>query len=160
GARRPTGEQVRRAARAAGADGFVRRLPHGYGTPLAQAPLSGGEHQRLGLARAFAHAGRLLVMDDATSSLDTATEYEVNLALRHSVRPGTRLVVAHRPSVADRADLVLWLERGRLRAVGTHRDLWRTADYRAVFGAVTGGTGAETPGAESARRPEPEQARP
>ncbi|MFD5970554.1 ATP-binding cassette domain-containing protein [Streptomyces sp. NPDC060311] len=164
GARRPTGEQVRRAARAAGADGFVRRLPLGYDTPLPQAPLSGGEHQRLGLARAFAHAGRLLVMDDATSSLDTATEHRVNLALSHSVRPGTRLVVAHRPSVADRADLVLWLEEGSVRAVGTHRDLWHTADYRAVFGAGadagTGGTGAETPGVKTVRRPEPEEARP
>ncbi len=160
GARRPTGEQVRRAARAAGADGFVRRLPHGYDTPLPQAPLSGGEHQRLGLARAFAHAGRLLVMDDATSSLDTATEHQVNLALRHSVRPGTRLVVAHRPSVADRADLVVWLEQGSVRAVGTHRDLWHTADYRAVFGAGADGTGAETPGVEAVRRPEPEEARP
>ncbi|MBH5128893.1 MULTISPECIES: ABC transporter ATP-binding protein [unclassified Streptomyces] len=164
GARRPAGEQVRRAARAAGADGFVRRLPLGYDTPLPQAPLSGGEHQRLGLARAFAHAGRLLVMDDATSSLDTATEHEVNLALRHSVRPGTRIVVAHRPSVADRADLVVWLEQGSVRAVGTHRDLWHTADYRAVFGAGadagTGGTGAGAPGVSAAPRPEPEEVRP
>ncbi|MFJ6075539.1 ATP-binding cassette domain-containing protein [Streptomyces sp. NPDC093065] len=157
GARRPSGEQVRQAARAAGADGFVRRLPCGYDTPLPQAPLSGGEHQRLGLARAFAHAGRLLVMDDATSSLDTATEHRVDLALRRSVRTGTRLVVAHRPSVADRADLVLWLEEGHVRAVGAHRDLWNTADYRAVFAA---GAGAETPGAEAVRRPEPEEARP
>ncbi|MGW5788734.1 ATP-binding cassette domain-containing protein [Streptomyces sp. NPDC003757] len=141
GPRRLSREDVRRAARAAGADGFVRRLPGGYDTPLPQAPLSGGEHQRLGLARAFAHAGRLLVMDDATSSLDTATEHEVNLALRRSVRPGTRLVVAHRPSVADRADLVLWLEDGEVRAAGTHRELWHTAGYRAVFGAGVG-TGA------------------
>ncbi|KOT94652.1 ABC transporter ATP-binding protein [Streptomyces sp. NRRL F-4711] len=171
GARQPSREQVREAARAAGADGFVRRLPHGYDTPLAQAPLSGGEHQRLGLARAFAHAGRLLVMDDATSSLDTATEHEVNLALRRSVRPGTRLVVAHRPSVADRADLVLWLEEGEVRAVGTHRDLWRAAGYRAVFGAGADADGTWAaadgpvpPGAgeaePSVRRQEPEEAHP
>ncbi|MCZ9342650.1 ATP-binding cassette domain-containing protein, partial [Streptomyces sp. TRM76130] len=106
------------------------------------APLSGGERQRLGLARAFAHAGRLLIMDDATSSLDTATEHEVDRALRHSPRPGTRLVVAHRPSVADRADLVIWLEDGRVRAVAAHRELWRTEAYRAVFGVA--GTGATT----------------
>ncbi len=133
GARRVPDEEVRRAARAAGADGFVRRLPLGYGTPLAAAPLSGGEYQRLGLARAFAHAGRLLIMDDATSSLDTATEHEVDRALRRSLRPGTRLLVAHRPSVADRADLVIWLETGRVRAVAPHRTLWRTAEYRSVF---------------------------
>ncbi|WP_053139846.1 ABC transporter ATP-binding protein [Streptomyces ambofaciens] len=157
GARRASPEQVRQAAHAAGADGFVRRLPRGYDTPLASAPLSGGERQRLGLARAFAHAGRLLVMDDATSSLDTATEHEVDRALRRSVRPGTRLVVAHRQSVAGRADLVLWLEDGCVRAVGTHRELWELPGYRAVF--ATGGTGpaaaCETPAA-----PRPEEVRP
>lgn len=168
GARRPSPERIRQAARAAGADGFVRRFPHGYDTPLSEAPLSGGEHQRLGLARAFAHAGRLLVMDDATSSLDTATEYEVDLALCRAARPGTRLVVAHRPSVADRADLVLWLEEGKVRAVGTHRELWRTAGYRAVFGAGADsdadadadGDGGGGGGTGAARRPEPEEARP
>ncbi|MFF9060280.1 ATP-binding cassette domain-containing protein [Streptomyces sp. NPDC014882] len=148
-------ERVRQAARAAGADGFVRRLPHGYDTPLSAAPLSGGEHQRLGLARAFAHAGRLLIMDDATSSLDTATEHEVERALRRSPRPGTRLVVAHRPSVAGRADLVIWLENGEVRAVASHRDLWHEADYRAVFGVGDAdrvddtGRGDDTGGGES-----------
>ncbi|TQL18877.1 ABC transporter ATP-binding protein [Streptomyces sp. SLBN-134] len=158
GPRRVSPGQVREACRAAGADGFVRRLPGGYDTPLPEAPLSGGEHQRLGLARAFAHAGRLLIMDDATSSLDTATEHEVDRALRHSVRPGTRLVVAHRPSVAARADLVIWLEDGGVRAVAPHRRLWEEADYRAVFGA--GGTPPGAPRAGTARRPEPEEARP
>ncbi|MFJ3982098.1 ABC transporter transmembrane domain-containing protein [Streptomyces fungicidicus] len=158
GPRRVSPGQVREACRAAGADGFVRRLPGGYDTPLPGAPLSGGEHQRLGLARAFAHAGRLLIMDDATSSLDTATEHEVDRALRHSVRPGTRLVVAHRPSVAARADLVIWLEDGGVRAVAPHRELWEEADYRAVFGA--GGAPPGAPRAGTARRPEPEEARP
>jgi ATP-binding cassette subfamily B protein len=136
GPRALTPEQIREAARAAGADTFVRRLPRGYDTPLDSAPLSGGEYQRLGLARAFAHAGRLLVLDDATSSLDTATEHAVDTALRRSVRPGTRLVVAHRPSVAARADLVIWLEDGRVRAVAPHHELWRRAPYRAVFGTT------------------------
>ncbi|WP_449334072.1 ATP-binding cassette domain-containing protein [Streptomyces flavalbus] len=134
GPRALTPEQVRAAVRAAGADPFVRRLPYGYDTPLPSAPLSGGEYQRLGLARAFAHAGRLLVLDDATSSLDTATEHAVDTALRRAVRPGTRLVVAHRPSAAARADLVVWLADGRVRAVAPHRELWRRAAYRAVFG--------------------------
>ncbi|MFI1702661.1 ATP-binding cassette domain-containing protein [Streptomyces bobili] len=151
-------EEVRQAALAAGADGFVRRLPRGYDTPLPAAPLSGGEHQRLGLARAFAHAGRLLIMDDATSSLDTATEHEVDRALRRSPRPGTRLVVAHRPSVAGRADLVVWLEEGKVRSVASHRDLWTLPDYRAVFGVV--GVEASAPGAKPALPPEPEEARP
>ncbi|WP_030723873.1 ATP-binding cassette domain-containing protein [Streptomyces sp. NRRL S-237] len=126
-----------RAARAAGADAFVRRLPEGYDTALQDAPLSGGELQRLGLARAFCRAGRLLVLDDATSSLDTLTAREVERALAREVRPGTRLVVAHRVSSAARADLVVWLDAGRVRATGTHAELWRDPDYRAVFGEGT-----------------------
>ncbi|MEW1722153.1 ABC transporter ATP-binding protein [Streptomyces sp. NPDC093109] len=125
--------RVRSAARAASADAFVRLLPRGYGTPPAEAPLSGGELQRLGLARAFAHAGRLLILDDATSSLDTVTEHQVERALARDIAPGTRLVVAHRLSSAVRADLVVWLEDGRIRAVGRHPDLWRIPGYRAVF---------------------------
>ncbi|MFI6764690.1 ABC transporter ATP-binding protein [Streptomyces sp. NPDC050355] len=124
---------IEAAARAAGADGFVRLLPRGYATPPADAPLSGGEFQRLGVARAFAHAGRLLILDDATSSLDTVTEHHVSQALLQDVRPGTRLLITHRLSSAARADLVAWLERGRIRAVAPHDVLWRDPEYRAVF---------------------------
>ncbi|MDI9884288.1 ABC transporter ATP-binding protein [Streptomyces sp. HNM0645] len=131
----PSMTEVTGAARAAGADAFVRRLPDGYATPLTRAPLSGGEAQRLGLARAFAHAGRLLVLDDATSSLDSVTERQVARALLYQVRPGTRLVVAHRVSSAARADLVAWLDGGRVRAVGPHAALWALPEYRAVFAA-------------------------
>ncbi|WP_383387041.1 ATP-binding cassette domain-containing protein [Streptomyces sp. NPDC057877] len=152
GPRSLTPDQVRDAVRAAGADTFVRRLPHGYDTPLPSAPLSGGEYQRLGLARAFAHAGRLLVMDDATSSLDTATEYAVDTALRRAVRPGTRLIVAHRPAAAARADLVVWLEDGRVRAVAPHHELWRRAPYRAVFGAEEAARCGDSPPVEEAAR--------
>ncbi len=121
------------AARAACADDFVRRLPDGYDTPLTAAPLSGGETQRLGLARAFAHAGRLLILDDATSSLDSATERKVSHALLHDLAPHTRLIVAHRPATASRADRVAWLDDGRIRAVGSHEELWHLPEYRAVF---------------------------
>ncbi|WCD90104.1 putative ABC transporter ATP-binding protein [Streptomyces xanthophaeus] len=131
----PGAKAVHAAARAAGADPFVRRLPEGYATPLADAPLSGGELQRLGLARAFCHAGRLLILDDATSSLDTVTAREVERALAVEVR-ATRLVVAHRISSAARADLVVWLDAGRIRATGTHAQLWRDPGYRAVFAAA------------------------
>ncbi|MGP4001222.1 ABC transporter ATP-binding protein [Streptomyces sp. 8N706] len=133
GAYEPSPQEVEDAARAAGADTFIRRLPSGYGTALADAPLSGGELQRLGLARAFAHAGRLLVLDDATSSLDSVTEREVGRALTRDVRPGSRLLIAHRASSAARADLVAWLEDGRIRAVAPHEVLWEHPDYRAVF---------------------------
>ncbi|MEU6366597.1 ABC transporter ATP-binding protein [Streptomyces sp. NPDC046931] len=126
-------DRVRAAARAACADGFVKLLPHGYRTPLTVAPLSGGEAQRLGLARAFAHAGRLLILDDATSSLDTVTERHVTEALMHHTGGRTRLVIAHRAATAARADTVAWLDGGRIRALAPHRELWRLPGYRAVF---------------------------
>ncbi|MEU6890202.1 ABC transporter ATP-binding protein [Streptomyces sp. NPDC046557] len=141
---RPTREEVRSAARAAGAEPFVRRLPAGFDTVLGNAPLSGGEVQRLGLARAFVRTGRLLVLDDATSSLDTLTAREVERALARRVGGGTRVVVAHRVSAAARADLVVWLEDGRVRATGAHTDLWRDPAYRAVFAGAGTERGTRT----------------
>jgi ATP-binding cassette subfamily B protein len=123
---------VSAAARDARAQTFIARLPNGYDTALADAPLSGGEAQRLGLARAFAHPGRVLVLDDATSSLDTVTEHQVAQALAGATGR-TRVVVAHRASTAARADRVLWLDGGRVRADGTHRCLWNDPEYRALF---------------------------
>jgi len=129
----PSPTRVREAARTAHADDFVRRLPDGYDTLVADAPRSGGESQRLGLARAFAHGGRLLILDDALSSLDTVTEARIAAALVDGGRTGTRLLVAHRAATASRADAVAWLDGGRVRAVGPHERLWRTPEYRAVF---------------------------
>ncbi|MEO3869918.1 ABC transporter ATP-binding protein [Nonomuraea sp. B12E4] len=121
------------AARAACADTFIRRSPLGYGTPLREAPMSGGERQRIGLARAFAQGERLLVLDDATSSLDTVTERQVSRALTADRLGRTRLIAAHRLATAARADQVVWLEDGRVRARGPHHVLWQDPDYRAVF---------------------------
>ncbi|MEN8655173.1 ABC transporter ATP-binding protein [Streptomyces sp. 21So2-11] len=128
-----TARQIQDAARAAGAHAFIQRLPGRYAAPVAGVPLSGGELQRLGLARVFAHAGRLLILDDATSSLDSVTELSVGRALVSDVRPGTRVLIAHRVSTAARADLVAWIEDGRIRAVGPHPTLWENAEYRAIF---------------------------
>jgi ATP-binding cassette subfamily B protein len=121
------------AARATHAHDFVSRLPDGYRTPLLEAPMSGGERQRLGLARAWP-AHRLLVLDDATSSLDTATELQISKTLTEDRHQRTRLIVTHRTATAARADLVVWLDRGRVRAVGPHSELWQNASYREVFG--------------------------
>ncbi|WP_326641552.1 ABC transporter ATP-binding protein/permease [Streptosporangium sp. NBC_01755] len=129
------GEVVRAAARAARADTFVRRLPLGYDTPLQEAPMSGGERQRLGLARAFAQGRRLLILDDATSSLDTVTERQVARALSRELRDRTRLIVTHRVATAAAADRVIWLDGGRVRACGSHHTLWADPAYRAVFQA-------------------------
>jgi ATP-binding cassette, subfamily B, bacterial len=93
--------------------------------------MSGGERQRLGLARAW-HAERLLVLDDATSSLDMVTEMKIRQALLDD-RRRTRLIITHRVTTAAKADLIVWLEAGRVRAVGTHHELWPDPDYRAML---------------------------
>ncbi|MGN9762294.1 ABC transporter ATP-binding protein [Streptomyces sp. SD31] len=130
----PSPTRVREASRTAHADDFVRRLPRGYATAVADAPRSGGESQRLGLARAFAHGGRLLILDDALSSLDTVTEARITAALVDGgPHAGTRLLIAHRAATAARADAVAWLDGGRVRAVGPHARLWQIPEYRAVF---------------------------
>ncbi|MEO3743342.1 ABC transporter ATP-binding protein [Plantactinospora sp. B5E13] len=148
-------------ARAAAIHDFVERLPDGYATRLVDTPMSGGEAQRLGLARALL-ADRLLILDDATSSLDTATEHRITRAVTAQRDRRTRLVVTHRAATAAAADLVAWLDGGRLRGVGRHRELWQDPAYRAVFQP---GPAPERPGPEpasdrpttqlSADRPEP-----
>ncbi|UUU28876.1 ABC transporter ATP-binding protein/permease [Streptomyces sp. CA-210063] len=151
GVLRPSPARIREAARAAHADTFVRRLPDGYATPCADAPLSGGEAQRLGLARAFARDSRLLVLDDALSSLDTVTEHHITEALLGPTTAGSRLIIAHRASTAARADSVVWLDEGRVRAVGPPGELWRVPGYRELFGAGAGvatGVKGDADGAE------------
>lgn len=127
--------EVERAAGAAQADRFIRLLPEGYDTDLAGVQLSGGEVQRLGLARAMLSDARIVVLDDATSSLDTATEVEVARALQENLSGRTSLVVAHRTGTAARADLVAWLDGGRIRALAPHAVLWSDPDYRETFTA-------------------------
>lgn len=126
-------DDVRSAAVATHAHEFVSRLPSGYDSVLTESPMSGGELQRLGLARAW-HAERLLVLDDATSSLDMVTEMQISRTLTSDHGHRTRLIVTHRAATAARADLVVWLADGRVRAVGTHEELWSRPDYREVFG--------------------------
>lgn len=140
------GLDVVAAAAAARADEFIRRLPQGYSTPTAAAPMSGGELQRLGLARSFAHAGRVLVLDDVAASLDTVTEHEIGQALLQ-MTDRTRVLVAHRASTAAGAERVVWLEAGRIRADSRHADLWADPEYRSLFesdGDVLGPAGPAT----------------
>ncbi len=136
--------EVAAAAAIAQADRFIRLLPEGYDTPLTQAPLSGGELQRLGLARAILVDAAVIVLDDATSSLDTATEVKVTEALERVLAGRTSLVVAHRTATAARADLVAWLDAGRVRALAPHLVLWADPDYRAVFAVGEDATAVST----------------
>jgi ATP-binding cassette subfamily B protein len=138
GAVQPSFDEVVAAAAAARADGFIRRLPHGYGTLLAEAPMSGGEAQRVGLARTFSHAERIVVLDDVAASLDTVTEHHISQAfLAGSLSGRTRIIVTHRASAAAAADVVVWLERGAVRGAGPHEVLWREPDYRSLFAVHT-----------------------
>lgn len=127
--------EVVAAAGVAQADRFIRLLPDGYDTPLAQAPMSGGELQRLGLARAILTEARVMILDDATSSLDTATEMKVVQALDRVLRGRTSLVIAYRTATAARADLVAWLDAGHIRALAPHAVLWSDPGYRTEFAA-------------------------
>jgi ATP-binding cassette subfamily B protein len=140
-----TPERIWWAAGSTQMDTFIRRLPNGFDTPLGPLPLSGGERQRLGLARAFAHAQRLLILDDATSSLDMVTEMQIDAIVTSELAGCTRLIIAHRLSTVARADLVVWIDDGAVRAVCPHTELW-PADpkYRALFD--TGGEFAPGPG--------------
>jgi ABC-type multidrug transport system fused ATPase/permease subunit len=126
------GVRVEQAARAAHADDFIRRLPGGYDTPLDRAPFSGGELQRLGIAQALMRPARVLVFDDATSSLDVATEQDVLTAIESTAADRTSLIVTHRLTVAARADLVVWLEKGSVKGCAPHRDLCRDPEYVAT----------------------------
>ncbi|MBY8847774.1 ABC transporter ATP-binding protein [Saccharothrix longispora] len=125
---------VEAACRAAQVHDVVVRLPSGYATPVPDAPMSGGEAQRLGLARAFVRDPAVLVLDDATASLDVVTENAVETAVETALPGRTRVVVTHRAATARRADLVVWLDEGRVRATGAHHELWGDDGYRAVFG--------------------------
>ena len=118
-------EAVRAALQVAAAEDFVDRLPEGMDTRVGErgATLSGGQRQRLALARAVVRRPRLLVLDDATSAVDPSVEARILDALRTADRPATVVVVAYRQATIALADEVLWIERGRLVARGSHAEL-------------------------------------
>src|SRR6266850_7116596 len=118
-------ERVIEAARAAYADAFIRALPHGYDTPLGEAGhrLSLGQRQRLSIARAILKDSPILILDEATSSLDMESEAEVQGALRNLIAGRTVFVIAHRISTVRRADTILVLEDGMIVERGPHPDL-------------------------------------
>ncbi len=120
-----TDEEVHAAARLAQADGFIRRLPSGYDTVLSErgASLSEGQRQLVTIARAILADPAILVLDEATSSVDTRTELHIQEALHHLMKGRTSFVIAHRLSTIAKADQVLVLESGKVAEQGTHREL-------------------------------------
>jgi ATP-binding cassette subfamily B protein len=145
GTETPSRYEVVGAAGAARADDFIRRMPAGYDTRLSDAPMSGGEVQRVGLARTFAHARRVIVLDDVAASLDTVTEHHIGAVLTGALADRTRIVIAQRASTAARADAVVWLEDGGIRAYAPHEQLWLDPDYQALFEAQDEPSGAIAP---------------
>jgi ATP-binding cassette subfamily B protein len=120
-----TEEAVYAAARAAQADVFLRQLPDGYRTFLGERGLrlSGGQRQRIAIARAILKDAPLLLLDEATSALDTESERLVQQALETAMRGRTTIVVAHRLSTVQRADLIVVMDQGLIVEQGTHADL-------------------------------------
>ncbi len=131
-----TNEQIRRAAALSGAADFIEALPAGYDTVIGEHgySLSGGQRQRIAIARAVLADPRVLILDDATSSVDPTKEHEIRAALREVMTGRTTLIIAHRPATIALADRVVLLEHGRIADVGTHTELLARSElYRAVL---------------------------
>ncbi len=131
-----TPEQIEAAARAAGADEFIAALPQGYDTIVGERgeSLSGGQCQRLAIARAFLRDSPILILDEATSSLDSESERHIKESLRLLMRGRTVFVIAHRLSTILQADRILVLDRGTIVDIGAHAELLdRCALYQRLY---------------------------
>ena len=128
-----TDEQIVQAAQAAQAHEFIVQMPEGYDTEVGErgVTLSGGQKQRIAIARALLTDPRILILDDATSSVDTSTEHLIQKALGRVMQGRTTFVIAHRLSTLLRANLILVLDKGYITARGTHETLLQTSDLYA-----------------------------
>ena len=136
-----TDEECRAACRLACADEFIQRFPEGYETKIEQggSNVSGGQKQRLCIARALLKKPKILILDDSTSAVDTATDGKIRRAFREEIPGTTKLIIAQRISSVQDADRILVLDEGHVSAFGSHEELLKTsAIYREVWESQTG----------------------
>ena len=119
-----------RAAKIANAHDFITHFPNGYDTYVGEHgyTLSGGERQRIAIARAILHNPRIIILDEATSSLDTETEYQIQEALERLIAGRTTFAIAHRLSTLRKVDRIVVLDNHRIAEVGSHNELMRKRD--------------------------------
>jgi ATP-binding cassette subfamily B protein len=139
-----TDEECRRACRLACADEFIDRFPEGYNTRIEQggSNVSGGQKQRLCIARALLKKPKILILDDSTSAVDTATDAKIRRAFREEIPDTTKFIIAQRVSSVQDADRILVLDNGRISGFGTHEELLaNNAIYQEVYESQTKGSG-------------------
>ncbi|MEW6286701.1 MAG: ABC transporter ATP-binding protein [Chloroflexota bacterium] len=131
-----TQSEIEAAAQAAQADEFIRAFDKGYDTIVGErgVTLSGGQRQRIALARAFLTDPHILILDDSTSAIDSATEDKIQRAIANAARGRTTFIITHRLSQIRWADLIIVLRKGRIAAIGTHEELMKTSEaYSRIF---------------------------
>lgn len=139
-----TDEECREAARLACADDFIMSFPDGYDTKIEQGGtnVSGGQKQRLCIARALLKAPKILILDDSTSAVDTATDAKIRKAFREAIPGTTKIIIAQRISSIQDADRIIVLDDGEINAFDTHENLVANNEiYREVYESQTGGSG-------------------
>lgn len=139
-----TEEECRNVCKLACADEFIEKFPDKYETHIEQGGtnVSGGQKQRLCIARALLKKPRILILDDSTSAVDTATDAKIRKAFREDLPGTTKIIIAQRISSVQDADRIIVMEDGRIDGVGTHEELLESnAIYREVFESQTGGAG-------------------
>ncbi|MFD9628517.1 ABC transporter ATP-binding protein [Peribacillus muralis] len=130
-----TDEELNEVAKMAYADQFISELPNGYDTEVGERgmKLSGGQRQRIAIARAFLRNPKILMLDEATSSLDSKSEHVVQQALNDLMKGRTTIVIAHRLSTVVGSDQIIFLEKGKITGSGTHKELYETHELYREF---------------------------
>ncbi|MBO6114518.1 MAG: ABC transporter ATP-binding protein [Lachnospiraceae bacterium] len=144
GNKEATDEECREAARMACADDFIEAFPDGYNTHIEQGGtnVSGGQRQRLCIARALLKKPKILILDDSTSAVDTATDAKIRKAFREVIPGTTKLIIAQRINSVQDADRIIVMDEGRINGIGTREELLRTNEiYKDVYESQTGGGG-------------------